>query len=187
MFGIAAISTSFIPWFLGAGYEKVPYLLIAFSPIILCIGLNAILGQQYLIPKGEDNKYTIAVLIGAMINITLNLLLIPFLYSFGALIATVVAELAIFVVEFIFLRKELSIKRAILLNLKYLLYGAIMFSVVFCLATFVFPKTIWFTLLLILIGVVIYLIPLFIFRDDNLWFILRKIFKKRKKDEKNNE
>lgn len=191
MFGIASISTNFVPWFFGGGYEKVSFLMMAFSPIVLSIGLNSIFGKQYLLAKGKDVPYTIFVIIAAAINICLNLVLIPLLYSFGALISTVFAETLIFVMEFIYLRKEFSFKRIIMLNLKYLLYGSIMFEIVFSLSYFVFKPGMWQTIVLVLIGIVVYSSLLLITKDKNLKSFL-SFFKKFKKKneiskEQNNE
>ena len=191
MFGIASISINFVPWFFGGGYEKVSFLMMAFSPIVLSIGLNSIFGKQYLLAKGKDVPYTIFVIIAAAINICLNLALIPLLYSFGALISTVFAETLIFVMEFIYLRKEFSFKRIIMLNLKYLLYGSIMFGIVFSLSYFVFKPGIWQTIVLVLIGIVVYSSLLLITKDKNLKSFL-SFFKKFKKKneiskEQNNE
>ena len=188
-FGIAAIATNFIPWFLGDGYEKVPYLMMAFSPIILAIGCNAILGQQYLIPKGDDKIYTIAVVSGAIINLVLNLILIPILLSFGALIATVSAELIIFLIEYFYLRKELSAKKIFLHNLKYVVYGIIMFTVVFLLSSFVLKNSsILNTFILVICGMVIY-ISFLLFTKDKLffdicsffWKLLKQLFGRKKR------
>ncbi len=59
MFGIAGIAFNFAPWFFGEGYEKVPYLIMMFSPLILIIGLSNVFGIQYLLPQKKDKKYTI--------------------------------------------------------------------------------------------------------------------------------
>ncbi len=75
--GMIGISYHTIPWFLGDGYEKVSLLLNILSLLILAIGLNTLTGNQYLIPTKRQNTYTTTVLIGAAVNFTTNLILIP--------------------------------------------------------------------------------------------------------------
>ena len=74
-FGIIGISNNFVPWFYGAGFEKVSTLLKIFSILAIIIGLANVIGVQYLIPTKRQNKYTISVICGAISNVILNFLL----------------------------------------------------------------------------------------------------------------
>ena len=71
-------------------------------PIIIFIGLNNIIGIQFLVPTKNQNKYIFAVVIGAVANFVMNLILIKPLGPIGATIASVMAELVIVVVELAF-------------------------------------------------------------------------------------
>lgn len=183
MFGLAAVASSLIPWFLGPGYEKVPYLIIILSLLIICIGFNNVLGIQYLIPAGKDKIYTITVTAGAVFNLIVNLILIPLLFSYGAAIATVIAELLILILQFVFVRKELSFARMIKSVVKSFIAGTVMFGVVYCVYRFLLNQsTILDTFLLVLIGIVVYLIMLIVLRDkfflNQTASLYKKIFKK---------
>ena len=92
LFGLLGISADFVPWFFGKGYENVVFLLYILSPLSLIIGLSNCLGSQYYTPAGlriQSAKYLIA---GSVVNLILNLLLIPHFMSYGAAVATVIAE-----------------------------------------------------------------------------------------------
>ena len=88
-----------------------------FMPSILCTrilllvliisGYSNITGIQILLPYGRDKQFTIAVFIGALVDILLNILLISRYSYIGAAIATVVAELAQAIIQTFFARDKL--------------------------------------------------------------------------------
>ena len=74
-------------------------------PTLLFIGLTNIMGIQVLVPLGKEKIVLYSEIAGAIIDLIINMLLIPKIASAGAAIGTVVAELAVFVVQFYFLSK----------------------------------------------------------------------------------
>ncbi len=183
MFGIIGISNNFSTWFFGDGYEKVPFLIRVFSPLIIFCGLNNILGVQYLIPIGKEKNYTIFIFVGAGVNFTLNLILIPFYYSLGASIASVIAELVILLTEMIYLRKELSFKVFLLDFIKYIICGSIMLFILLILDHYLCSSIIN-TILLVFVGIVVYTGMLILFKDKTIMFVLKKIKELLKKGRK---
>lgn len=171
MFGLAAIANNLSPWFFGTGYEKVPNLIMICSPLILIIGLSNVVGLQYLIPLKEDKKYTIAVVTGAVVNVILNIFLIRLFWSYGACIATVVAEIVITSILFNYSKKEINVIELLKNSWKYVLSGIVMFFVVYIAGNKLSPS-VSNTCLLILIGIGVYIVLLFSFKDD----LIRSIF-----------
>lgn len=53
--------------------------------LFLSIGLNNVTGVQYLIPTKRQKVFTITVIMGAVVNLAMNLLLIPEYLSLGQL------------------------------------------------------------------------------------------------------
>lgn len=94
-FGIIAVADRFVPVFFGKGYEPVIGLLQLMSPIIVIIGISNCLGSQYYNPAGLRVKSAKYIIYGSIINLILNLILIPKLKSQGAIIASLSAELVI--------------------------------------------------------------------------------------------
>lgn len=182
--GIVAFSADFVPWFFGDEYDKVSILMSILSPIILIIGFSNVFGLQYLLPTGQDKKYTIGVLIGALTNLLLNLILIPFLYSIGAAIATVAAEAVITVVLLFMARRQLEVKKIFIGTWKYIIAGAIMFGCVFAISYFMQAK-IYSTLLEVASGIIIYYMILMILKEKYCTSYTKKILNKFHK--KNNE
>lgn len=129
MFGIINIAHDFVPIFYGEGYDKVIPLLCIISPIIVLIGLSNVTGTQYLLPTKQQNKYTISVIVGAIVNFILNFALINNFQSIGASIATVIAEFSITVIQFILIRKTFKISEVLKIVFKYIIASIIMFII----------------------------------------------------------
>lgn len=128
--GIIAVSDNFVPWFFGSGYDAVIPILKIFSLLVIVLGLNNVMGLQYLIPTGKQNTYTFCVIAGAIVNLLCNLLLIPRFGAVGATIASVFAEICIAGIEFFIIRKEISFGFVARSAIKYLISGVVMFIII---------------------------------------------------------
>lgn len=82
--------------------------MIILMPTILLIGLSNITGIQVLTPQGKEKRVLYSILWGAAIDFLLNLILIPRYSSSGAAFATLMAELAVLVVQCVYLRDILK-------------------------------------------------------------------------------
>lgn len=162
--GLIMVSGIFVPWFLGSGYDKVVPLMYILSFLIPIIGINNITGMQYLIPTKRQNKFTLTVLIGAVINFILNLFLIKLFQSYGAALASVIAETIITVVQIYIVRKELSPKEIIKCGGHYYIAGVIMAIILYIFRKIFMPSFISVIILTIL-GATSYFCSLFIIRD----------------------
>lgn len=185
MFGCIAIADNLIPWFLGDGYTKAATLMKILAPIIVIIGYSNIFGLQYLIPSGQDRRFTIAIVCGATINFTLNIVMINWWQSYGAAIATVIAECIVTIVMCFFIRKDIGFKRVFSDPWKNLLAGVIMFVPCYVLGHIFEPK-LWNTLLIISIGGLIYAMLMIVFKDEFIFegvSLIKKKFVKNKMEQ----
>lgn len=173
-FGLAAISDNFIPWFLGYDFNKVSQLIKIICPIIIFIAWSNVMGMQYMIPSNMNKKFTISVSLGAVVNFVVNLILIPIWGAIGACIGTVLAELSVTFTQYIFLRKDIDFRRVFTYIKKYLFISIGMYVVVNILGVNL-GNNILATMLQILVGIAIYLIILFINRDEILLAIFNKL------------
>ena len=164
MIGLIAVSDNMVPWFLGEGYYKSANIMKILSVLILAIGLNNVFGLQYLIPAGEDKKFTVSVTCGAITNFLLNLVLIRLFKSYGAALATIVAETVVAIIMFCFIRKNISFVEICKSSVKYLISGVIMFVPCFIVGRILEPSIIN-TFVIVFIGVVVYLICLILLKD----------------------
>lgn len=182
MCGISVIASNLVPWFFGPGYETCILFIEVLSIIILMIGMNNILGLQYLIPMGKDKQFTMSVVTGAIMNFALNIVLIYFYGAFGAVIATIVAEALVTVVMFIFVRKELSLREIFKTIVKPMIATIVMVGAIIPLALKL-ESSIINTLIIVGVGMIVYGIMLLILKDSfivlGINFIKAKLFKKK--------
>ena len=179
-FGMIMSSDNFVPWFFGSGYEKVSLLLKILPLLILAIGINSVTGGQLMIPSKRENLFSVTVIVGAVLNIILNSVLIYFFKSVGAAIASVAAETTIAIVQLIFVRKEISVKKVILQGVPYFISGSVM---VVCLIPlrYLLQPSLLNSLLMVCSGAAAYFAVLFIIRDE---FLISNIFFRRHEQDK---
>lgn len=70
-------------------------------PTILFIGITNIFGIQIMVPLGREKQVLYSVIIGAVVDLILNILLIPNMAACGAAIGTLVAEVAVLIYQLI--------------------------------------------------------------------------------------
>lgn len=78
-------------------------------PTLLFIGLSNVLGIQILVPLGRERVVLWSIVAGAVVDVVLNMVLIPLYGATGAAAATTVAELVVLVVQFVVLGREARI------------------------------------------------------------------------------
>ncbi len=100
----------------GIAYIKAVTPLRIIMPTLFLVGLTNVLGIQMLVPLGKEKIVLYSEIAGATVDIIFNALLIPTLKSSGAAIGTLVAEIAVFVVQFYALREDTL---AMLKSIKY--------------------------------------------------------------------
>lgn len=173
MFGMISISSKFVPIFYGNGFEKVDILLCIISPIIVLIGLSNVIGVQYLLPTKQQNKYTLSVIVGAVVNFILNIILIKKYASIGASIATVLAELCVTMVQILLVRKQIKLKDIIKLSYKYFIASLIMFFISLTIGNYM-NNNVLCIIIQIVISALLFFAILFVLKDKFFIDILDK-------------
>lgn len=176
-FGIISIASKFVPLFYGSGFAKVTSLLIIISPIIIFIGLSNVIGTQYLLPTKQQSKYTISVIIGALINLIFNLFLIKNYKSIGASISTVFAELSVTVIQFYLVRNQIKIKDVFTILYKYFIASIVMCMISLTVGYFINNNLISI-IVQIFISVVSYFCLLILMKDDFIFEVIGLLKKK---------
>lgn len=144
------------------------------APIILMVAISNVFGIQVLFPKGKINIVTLCCGIGAVVDLVLNLCLIPFFSYIGTSIAYLSAEVATTVSMYFIGKKYIPIRYFQKKHLHYAL-GCIIMAV-----TLFFIGRLHLHVLTILIlqgsiGCLIYFIALYIQKETLLVQILSKI------------
>lgn len=178
MFGLIGIAPNLIPWFLGDKFMESVNILIITSPIIVLIGISNIIGFQYLIPTQRQKVYTLSTIIGSFINLVLNFILIPNLFSAGAAIASVAAELGVDVFQLYCIRKEFRISNIFKQSKNYFISSLIMFIAIYMVGKCLAP-TMGMSILLIMIGTLLYGIMLILFKDELIQNFYKRLFRKK--------
>ncbi|HFI0405420.1 TPA: flippase [Streptococcus suis] len=73
-------------------------------PTVLFIGLSNLMGIQILVPTNREKLVVYSTIVGAVVDILVNIFAIPSLGASGAAIAGTIAECAVAVVQFYFLK-----------------------------------------------------------------------------------
>jgi len=174
MLGLIAIASKFVPWYYGEGFDGVEQILIVTSPILIAIGLSGITGVQYLVQTGKQKEFTISVVVGAIVNVILNMILIPYLKGIGAAVASVVAEITIFGIQVTYLKNKFPIQKILGTSKKCLISGIIMFIIVKLVTDFM-PVSILNTLIEIGIGGIVYILILLLLKYEFVYNIVNQI------------
>ena len=197
-FGIVSVAKSFVPVFLGPGYDKVVTLIYLICPIILLMGVANVVGTQYLLPTKRQKEFTISITIGVIVNFILNYILISLYASIGACIATVLSQLVVDSAQFFFVRKDINVKEVLKLTRKYLFASLVMFAVCFgvrmalnieSVSTFItsivhteksaeFLMNSVSVVLQVAFGVIAYFVMLIVLKDDYIYKFINKIKEK---------
>ena len=163
--GIIGVAPRFVPVFFGDGYEPVINLLYWLSPIILIIGISNCLGAQYYNPAGLRALSAKFIIVGSIVNLVLNLCLIPIFRSTGAVIATLTAEMVISIFYMHYCKGFLHIKTILNLGWKKVIAGFVMLLIIR-----VFSKLIQDDLLAccveIFVGLCVYCLLLALLKDS---------------------
>lgn len=155
-FGIMAVAQEFVPWFYGVGFDKCIDLFQVLMPSCIFLGIANVIRTQYLIPYKKDNVYILSVVVGAIVNLILNIIFIPRYESVGAALATLAAEATVCIVQCIAICQQINV-------FKYVLYGSPFIFFSFCmyeiLRKWTFLINGYFAILVIkiFIGILIYI------------------------------
>lgn len=125
-FGIVAISPEFVPVFFGPGFGACIVLMPMLAAIIPAVAWSNALGVQWLLPAERDKQYLLSVAVGALVNLSLCVLLVPSMASMGAALATISAEFAVTGVQAFLLRNELPLGTYVREGIPYAVCGALM-------------------------------------------------------------
>lgn len=128
-FGLSAISTEFVPIFYGSGFEKCSSIITILVLSSLFISWANVIRTQYLIPNKKDKIYIWSVFLGALVNVIINLILIPKIQSIGAAIGTICAEMTVCVYQTYMVRDEINVRKYFMQSLPFFLIGIIMYLI----------------------------------------------------------
>lgn len=129
-YGLASVANVFSVAFWGDEFASCGPIIVGLAVTIPFVTFANIIRTQYMIPHNMDVEYTIAVFLGAGVNLGINWTFIPLYGAKGAVLGTIVTEILVCVAHIISVRKKLPIQRYVKLCVPYFLYGSFMYLVV---------------------------------------------------------
>lgn len=176
-FGLLGIVDRFVPVFFGEGYKEVIVLIKMLSPIVIIIGISNCLGAQYYTPAGLRSKSAKIIVLGACMNLILNLIFIPKFWSQGAVIATLAAEITISSLYLKYCNGFYNLRQLIKASWKKIIAGIIMLIGIMPINN-IQASSVTVMLLQIFIGIIIYIISLLLLQDLFVYNIIHNILNK---------
>jgi O-antigen/teichoic acid export membrane protein len=107
---IMGISKNFVPWFFGSEFNVIVIYMVLTSIIIVFISVGGVFANQYTLPTNKNKEFIIPLLAASVINITLNLILVPKYEALGGVISIVITEFVVCLLRIILVKKYLNIR-----------------------------------------------------------------------------
>ncbi|MDG5160188.1 lipopolysaccharide biosynthesis protein [Staphylococcus aureus] len=152
VFGLIAIMPSFYLWFFGEEFASTVPLMTILAILVLIIPLNMLISRQYLLIVNKIRLYNASITIGAAI-------------------ARLITEFILLIWRFVDITK-INVKLNIVSTIQCVI-AAVMMFIVLGVVNHYLPPTMYATLLLIAIGIVVYLLLMMTMKNQYVWQILR--------------
>lgn len=178
-FGLLVISNDFSVLFFGIEFEESGIIIKLLIPSFIFSSIANVIRTNYLIPKKLDRIYVTSTIVGALINLIVNVTLIPKLGYIGACVGTVCAEFFVMLYQIVKVKSVIDYKKIIKISLRFWTASIICFIVILLL-----KKCIKNILVRVLLQVFIYMV---IYLLINKSFIINEFFNLKGKGEKNAE
>lgn len=178
MIGCLLCADQFVPIFYGSGYNKVSILMKILSVLFIILGLGQLVGNL-LSAIDKQLKSTLATIIGAIINFSLNLFFIKKYSSVGAVISSILAETVVTSIEIYFLSSFFEVSYIVKAFKRYVVPTIIMGFIVFIISKIEFGNSLVQLLVQVFVGVVVYMSILILKKDT----IVKEIYKRIKKEQ----
>lgn len=153
--GVLVCAKTFVGWYLPQDYSQVADVLLICSPIIIMVSGANYISVEYLIPLGEQNKYTKSIIIAAILNLILNFALAPKFGIYGVCVGSVVAETIGFFIQLFYAKQYIDLKRIFAGTQNYLIAGIGMYLVLKKITCYT-ESSFGGIIILVLIGMIIY-------------------------------
>lgn len=170
--GLMAIAPNFVVWFLGNEFLDVSTVLILMSPVIFFVGLANVFGIQILIATNQQKKYSIAITVGAVLSLVINIIFVSSLASLATTIALLVAEGVGAIIQMYFARKYFDFKNFLKLFIKYLLLSALVYISASLVGYYVSITPVLLTLLQVGVGALLYILGLVLIKDSMVYKVI---------------
>ena len=178
--GLWLISSDLVVVLFGESFEPAGLTVALFSPMLLIRPLGDLLCYQLLISAGREQKRFYTSLLACIVNIALNIVLIPIWKQNGAAVASVIAEIIVNGLLFREVAKIVKINMDIKYYLKLILASVTLMLILLAISQMVDAR-LSRLILSILLGGCSYFLANFILKNDVVLIILNKLIKTNRK------
>lgn len=126
--GLLVVAKDMVLVFFGNDFSPCIKTMMIFAPFIVFSTVGNLFGTQLLMVFGKEQQLLKSVVLGSVINFTLNFILIKRLYQDGAALASVITECIVMIVQIIMVNKCIKIR----LNIKSFFQIIFMTAIMIC-------------------------------------------------------
>lgn len=173
-FGIILVSPKLVDWFFGENFNFIKNIIPLLAPVVIVQALQSGIAAQYLIPKNDMKSYNLTVIFGAVISLVCNLVFIPIMGIYGAVVATIMGQSTLCAVRVYVLIKNTEFIFNFKLIRNYFL-SAILMWILTGLVTNPLSSSFVTTAIQIILGFVLYMIVTMLSKSNPLIDILYRL------------
>lgn len=168
---------SLILLFAGEQYNNSVLILQIMCYILIFSGLSNVTGIQILIPLKNENVTTNSVILGAIIGVISFLVLIPRFGLIGVALSCVIVEIFVLAFQMIYIKKNLKVSIISKDLFKYIVSAVVSTVIIYFVNVFIHVTPFVNLLILFVIYSSIYILSLFILKDEIVYYFKDMVIK----------
>ena len=176
--GMLIVNDDFVNFFLGQDFQEARYAIALMIFRMFFIGWTNIMGIQILIPHNKNKEFMLSTTIPAIVSVGLNLLLLPKLGYIGAAIVSVLTETLVWGIQFFYTHTYLREVPIIGSLIKIIISSGFMYGILLLVKQFLNVSPMINVGLYAVLGAIIYVSLILIFKVINLNELKQQLFKK---------
>ena len=175
--GMLIVNDNFVHFFLGEDFQEARYAIAIMIFRMFFIGWTNIMGIQILIPHNKNREFMLSTTIPAVVSVGLNLLFLPKFGYIGAAIVSVLTEALVWVIQLFFTRSYLREVPILGSMIKIIVSSGFMYSILLFVKQFLNVSPMLNVGLYAILGAIIYVSLILIFKVINLNDIKQQLLK----------
>lgn len=157
-FGLIVVSDNFSILFFGQEFEQSGFIIQLLSITFVFSAIANVIRTNYLIPKKLDKIYVKSTILGAIVNLIINSILIPYYGYIGASIGTICAEFIVMLYQIVKTKNFIDYVKVVKILFENIFKCILVFIVLIILEFSVKPRIIRFILQIIISIVMVFIL-----------------------------
>ena len=155
--GLFVISNDFSNIFFGKEFTLTGDIIKYLLPTILFSAITNVIRSNYLIPKGKNKVYVVSTILGAIVNLILNLIFIKKYGALGACIGTIAAEFTVMLYQVVSTRRVINYFKVFKIGMPFFIQSVIVGIIIYSIGLVI--SNIYLKLAIqVVIAIIIYII-----------------------------